>query len=67
MSQPVSIVSNGDWVWLADDGPSETLQIDPANGDVVDRPATAGFLTATEDSVWAADNRAGGDTGQRRR
>jgi sugar lactone lactonase YvrE len=53
VSQPQSIVSNGNWVWLADFGPSETLQIDPASGDIVDRPETAGFLTATEDSVWA--------------
>jgi class 3 adenylate cyclase len=53
VSEPRSIVSNGDWVWLADFGPSETLQIDPASGDVVDRPETAGYLTATEDSVWA--------------
>ena len=53
VSQPESIVSNGDWVWLADLGPSEILQIDPANGDVVDRPETAGYLTATDDSVWA--------------
>jgi class 3 adenylate cyclase len=53
VSEPISIVSNDDWVWLADDGPAETLQIDPANGDVVDRPEMAGFLTATNDSVWA--------------
>ena len=53
VSEPISIVSNDDWVWLADDGPAETLQIDPANGDIVDRPETAGFLTATNDSVWA--------------
>jgi class 3 adenylate cyclase len=53
VSEPRSIVSNGDWVWLADFGPSETLQIDPASGDVVDRPETTGYLTATEDSVWA--------------
>ena len=53
MSEPISIVSNDDWVWLADAGPAETLQVDPANGDIVDRPETAGFLTATNDSVWA--------------
>jgi class 3 adenylate cyclase len=53
VSEPISIVSNDDWVWLADAGPAETLQIDPANGDIVDRPETAGFLTATNDSVWA--------------
>jgi class 3 adenylate cyclase len=56
VSEPQSIASNGEWVWLADKGPYETLQIDPANGDIVDRPATAGFLTATDDSVWAFDN-----------
>ena len=55
VSEPWSIASNDDWVWLADNGPYETLQIDRANGDVVDRPETAGFLTATEDSVWAID------------
>jgi hypothetical protein len=53
VSEPISIVSNDDWVWLADAGPAETLQVDPANGDIVDRPETAGFLTATNDSVWA--------------
>lgn len=53
VSQPESIVSNGDWVWLADNGPSEMLQIDPASGDIVDRPAAGGFLTATDDSVWS--------------
>ena len=53
VSQPESIVSTGDWVWLADLGPFEMLQIDPASGDVVDRPETAGYLTATDDSVWA--------------
>jgi class 3 adenylate cyclase len=55
VSEPVSIASNGDGVWLADAGAFETLQIDPASGDIVDRPETAGFLTATEDSVWAVD------------
>ena len=53
VSEPQSIASNGDWVWLFDNGPYTTLQIDPANGDIVDRPETGGFLTATEDSVWA--------------
>ena len=52
VSEPISITSNDHWVWLADDGPVETLQIDPASGDIVDRPETAGFLTATNDSVW---------------
>ena len=55
VSQPQSMSSNGDWVWLWDAGRSETLQIDPANGDIVDRPETGGFLTATGDSVWAVD------------
>ena len=55
VSEPISIASNGDWVWLADNGPRVTLQIDPANGDIVDRPETAGILVATQDSVWAVD------------
>lgn len=55
VSEPISIASNGDWVWLADNGPRVTLQIDPANGDIVDRPETAGILVVTQDSVWAVD------------
>jgi hypothetical protein len=53
VSEPVAIASNGAWVWLSDWGPDETLQIDPSNGDVIDRPEAAGNLTATEDGVWA--------------
>jgi len=53
VSEPTAIASNGDWVWLADWGPDKTLQIDPSNGDVIDRPETAGNLIATEDGVWA--------------
>ena len=55
VSEPRSIASNGDWVWLADNGPDEMLQIDPANGDVVDRPETGGFLAAADGAVWAVD------------
>jgi class 3 adenylate cyclase/streptogramin lyase len=55
VSEPRSIASNDDWVWLADNGQDEMLQIDPANGDVVDRPETGGFLTATDGAVWAVD------------
>lgn len=55
VSEPISIASNGDWVWLSDNGPLVTLQIDPATGDIVDRPETAGILVATQDAVWAFD------------
>jgi hypothetical protein len=53
VSEPASIASGGAWVWLSDWGPDETLQIDPSDGDVIDRPETAGNLTASEDGVWA--------------
>ena len=53
LSLPISIVENGTWIWVADDGPNVTLQIDPTNGDVVDRPNAVGNLIATPDGVWA--------------
>ena len=46
VSEPVSIASNGDWVWLADNGPAEISRSIRPTGTSSIAP-NGGFLTAT--------------------
>lgn len=56
LTQPSSMTSNADWIWISDIGTGETVRIDPSNGEVEHRAERVqGNLTAGPGAAWAVD------------